>query len=100
LRAAGLLGLPPRTYRRACRPPNGLESTFDDLAQYCSLNNPKSFGVVHSAGVLPLSRTQIVVTHFAFYATGVDSVATGNHPLFKQFVQDGFMEHDPLLRGE
>jgi hypothetical protein len=21
----------PRTYRRACRPPNGLESTFDDL---------------------------------------------------------------------
>src|SRR5476651_2093902 len=31
LRAAGLLGLPPRTYRRACRPPNGLESTFDDL---------------------------------------------------------------------
>src|ERR1700730_10657074 len=22
---------PPRTYRRACRPPNGLESTFDDL---------------------------------------------------------------------
>src|SRR5450432_2111798 len=31
LRAAGLLGLSPRTYRRACRPPNGLESTFDDL---------------------------------------------------------------------
>src|SRR5471030_3545050 len=30
LRAAGLLGLSPRTYRRACRPPNGLESTFDD----------------------------------------------------------------------
>ena len=31
LRAAGLLELPPRTYRRACRPPNGLESAFDDL---------------------------------------------------------------------
>jgi hypothetical protein len=30
LRAAGLLGLPPRTYRRAFRPPNGLESIFDD----------------------------------------------------------------------
>ena len=24
-------GLPPRTYRRACRPPNGLERIFDDL---------------------------------------------------------------------
>src|SRR5260370_23245284 len=33
LRAAGLLGLSPRTYRRACRPPNGLESTFDDLGR-------------------------------------------------------------------
>ena len=31
LRAAGLLGLSPRTYRRACRPPNGLERIFDDL---------------------------------------------------------------------
>ena len=33
LRAAGLLGLSPRTYRRACRPPNGLESIFDDLGR-------------------------------------------------------------------
>ena len=31
MRAAGLLGLSPRTYRRACRPPNGLERIFDDL---------------------------------------------------------------------
>jgi calcineurin-like phosphoesterase len=49
---------------------------------------------------LSLSRTQIVVAHLALYATGVDSVATGNHSLFQQLVEDGFMKRDLLLRGE
>src|ERR1700674_1233941 len=65
LRAAGLQGFPPRTYRRACRPPNGLESIFDDLG-------PLYGGHILADSILILC-----------YQVGRQSALSAHHPMLR-----------------
>ncbi len=48
---------------------------------------------------LPLSRTQGIVAHFAFYAACLEPVAAGHTPFLKNLSQDCLMNRLSLPRG-
>jgi hypothetical protein len=69
-------------------------------AQYCSLNNHESCVKVNPVRGLPLSRTQGIVAHLAFYSTRVEAASTGGDPLLKDLFEDSLMKDFLLPRGE
>jgi len=68
--------------------------------QYCSLNDPNSFGDVDAAGTLALAGPQIVVAHLALHSAKVDPAPAGDNALLEDLPQDQLMQGFPLLRGE
>ena len=52
------------------------------------------------AGALAFAWTQRVIAHLSLHAARVDPVAAGNDPLFKDFIEDRFMQSCSLPRGE
>lgn len=68
--------------------------------QYCSLNNPDPLGHIEAASTLALAWPQWVVAHFPFHAARVDPISAGANALLKNLVEDRFVPHLFLLRGE
>ena len=53
-----------------------------------------------AAGALAFTWTQIVVAHFSFHATRIDSIPAGDPAFLKDLIQNRFMQGFLLLRGE
>ena len=70
LRAAGPRSERPRTFRRACRPPNGSESSFDDLG-------PLNGGHIVADSLLILC-----------YQVGRQSPLSAHHPMLRVRTRD------------
>jgi hypothetical protein len=51
-------------------------------------------------GAPAFAWAQWVITHLSLYATRVDAIATRNHALLQNLIQNRFMQGFPLLRGE
>jgi hypothetical protein len=69
-------------------------------AQYCSLNNPDSFGGIDPAGSVPLAWAQVVVAHLPLHPAAVQPASARLDPLFENLIEDRFMQGFLLPRGE